>query len=1532
MADIEYSIKSTLPIEVHVGASEASATICWLGVVKDNTNCLKCDEEKIYCENVYIGANGCVEGESSERRIEGTLTWNNISIPYVIIQDPTICSTCGEESCDVELLNHWVSPYIITPTTTSTTLYWEYWFTDEFENDDCDIIREKVLSSTTITDLDDKDCDDPVRTVPIKITVPTTCEDKKFDINAEYFVQKPDVCCKLSGDCYEINEIVYSPTSVPSSGGMVDFSFDYKRIEIDENCEVKETYGTYFGKWNVPECKGDECCFTKAVESSFTWNDICGRGDVSGCSIVADKYDDGDLVYISSSGDDITFSSVALNDKNTIYLSILREKSFSADCEIHCDFDTVYCVDKSTVYTEYYDYDSGQWSGITSGITEDNEPISIINNYAYPYYGGRLRVSWKYYIITIYEDCSVGISKDNKYTDLLTIAENDNCKDHEDYCNTTLSMKQTSGKNGVVCADSGDTLTISVIGEIDAKCNLEIQGSNCVSYSGGDIIMKGTPSSGSKSTRSSSRGNTDNTSDNNNDSKECKKIVASPNCVGYDGGEIVIGPASTFKIPYIFKKGLCELPSNQLSAVISNLPEGILPDNICPSEDEEDKPKCNEFDVTFYQFEKDCNPDCVPCFYRYMIDDVASGGSAVTLVTRSDCELGIFAYGDGEKNSDGKFKNDCEDWVDAAINAGSVTFNISANTTSDGKTGPYRRGKVIFVHDNGCKEEIIINQDGTTSNEDYIPDPGYNCDMHLEFANGDSGCIGYGGGTITIEVVGGGDVQKYCIDYGGGTITISPPSCASVDTDKCVDYGGGTITIDPPPCATSTTVITFGVEDNVRIEGCDKKYKIGTYSYTGSKPNINSFYYHIDQGSWIDNFTFGEPNESTKTGDIYVKTKEPNPSTTASRTSTDCKVNYRNEETYKQFTVTQSPNPGNCNNDFQQLLDGFNDIIEEQRNSGHPTYRTVEEGTDLYDYLYEAYYDAVAEYESNNSSYFSQSTYEEVFKDGSNSQWGTNNQYETDGTAKKAMTSWLMAMQLSEIYPDYTNGTTNTQTKFFKAAYDLFEESGHGRTIPLYGKFTLKGDVNIARLAASAIYARHRRLKTFALMNAMRRSVGSSPITTDSFDLGQTTPLICDSHDANYNYDVNGIQLGYGINLFNILPASPGPFATNHAYCTDYSPIRHRHRPQEQREDLFNASTENYKFDEQVDNFVTTNYNLSNSTYFSRFVQAYADSSDEVYSMLGNKTYYEYRPNEINPRNHQPADFWPTRSTDKYFQGVFNSGVTKVDMSYSVTYPSSTLSTPQYTEIGAFFISVIRMAADGRSPILIPSWGRLRPGQGKEDALFDNQFDWNTWQFIPNTVYPWGTARYECGTDTRSRVLTNINNCHNCNYSTDSGYNLNTHENSTLDKMVGAGTRTNNAGITYCDVIGCGEFKNGDPYVGDQNWLGVGDKHYCCTHHASTYPSGHSSESWVFAILLMLMLPKDRIYDIYKAAYSFTVSRTIMRAHWNSDIIYGRLIATMIAPIVNSFGDTLIDTVDGKSYNVMYEEARELIRNLPQVN
>lgn len=1455
MADIEYSIKSTLPIEVHVGASEASATICWLGAVKDNTNCLKCDEEKIYCENVYIGANDCTNGESSARTISAdsattTIFWHDIPIPYEIIQSAATCSSCGEVECTVDVLNHWVSPYIVEPCASSTTLYWEYWITKE---DECDIFREKVLSSTTL-ELGNSACIDcheenRTQTGDFNFELDTESCHLETKIPYEYYIQKPDVCCDLSGDCYEINEIVYNPTSVSSEGGLVDFSFDYKRIEIDEKCETKETYGTYFGKWQVPPCKGDDCCYAKTIQSAFTWFDICGRGDVSACTISSNtEYDDGDIVFIPNTveGDTpIKFSHEVLNDKNTIYLSILRDRSVSADCDVHCDFDTLYCVDKSSIKMEYYDYDSGKWSG----FTEDE--------YIFPYYGGRLKVSWNYYIITVYDDCKVGISSGNPYTDLLTVLEYDDCKDHEDVTTFRVDI------DGTPCT-TGGTASVSPQG----ICATE----------------------GTKSTRNLSRGD----NEDSGEGEECKITVTSVTACT-SGGSVTIKPLENIvenKEEYKFKKGLCDLLPSQLEHVKRNLPPSLQ--YVCDEEE-----KCNEFTVTYYQFKKDCNPDCVPCFPQYMIDEVFSGGSAVTLTCREGCDLTIKAYGDGEKIND-TFKNDCSGWVTVNINKPDVTFTIAQND------GPYRRGKVIFLHDDKCEEEIVINQYGPIDEfEEYVPDPGYDCDLVI---NDITICSSGGTGTITPD----GGESKTC----ELTLTLSKNElCADEEGDSLKITVGGSETCDD-------TKITFTLT-NSTVSGCAGKRLIGYYKYNCSNFNQNLLKYNIDDSDW----TMVLDAPTNKKGNVYVVTKD-NPSMTELNT-VGFYLDYDGNDFTGWITIKQSPRTSDCGDygeDFEALLDEFNGVLR----SNNLT--EVEHGTDLYTYLGESYQTAEKAYNGESDSYslfrlFYENTYDKVFDDnntafdiyfvnGHKSQWGTDNTYE-DGTVLSATTAWLMAMQLSEIYNN-TGTSTNYQTELFKKAYQI----GGGRYVPIYGKFntstrqyngyTVKGDVNIGRLAASAIYAIIRSEYSFADIDGFRNEVGMSAIdrstswTDLSVDINTNCTNIWDSTNV----------IGYSVNLSEIFPSAAGPFATNYYFDDSYycSTAPTRNYPQEQIRDvsadeLFVPESKNYIFDEIVDAYVTTKYNLDISDVnIARTVQAIADAEDDVIHMLANKTYYKYTLN--NPKGHfspgSPSDYNGT------FDGVFSKSVIGKDLSSKIAVDMLT-----ETELTQFFGGVAYMGSKERNSILHVQWGRRRPGQGERDYIII------TGQTGDNARYngqKWGTPRYVEGNNDTEISTNLLNNCYTCirDYT-----KVNWLNDATISNMNGAGTKQGGPNSYYCDMIGNGTYIGSDPYYGDPDY-GSGDAYinYCAPLHAHTYPSGHSAEAWETALFLMMMLP-GKWYEIYKAAYKFSISRTIVRAHWNSDTIYGRLAATAIAPIINAFRFSR----DGHDFRAMFERTKLEVRN-----
>lgn len=85
--------------------------------------------------------------------------------------------------------------------------------------------------------------------------------------------------------------------------------------------------------------------------------------------------------------------------------------------------------------------------------------------------------------------------------------------------------------------------------------------------------------------------------------------------------------------------------------------------------------------------------------------------------------------------------------------------------------------------------------------------------------------------------------------------------------------------------------------------------------------------------------------------------------------------------------------------------------------------------------------------------------------------------------------------------------------------------------------------------------------------------------------------------------------------------------------------------------------------------------------------------------------------------------------------------------------------------------------------------------------------------------------------------------------------------------------------------------------------------------YASSYPSGHSSGIWSVAMTLIELLPQKADL-IMRAANDFALSRVVSRYHWNSDVIQGKVIGSVINPVSHATAD----------YSILLEEARKELR------
>ena len=368
--------------------------------------------------------------------------------------------------------------------------------------------------------------------------------------------------------------------------------------------------------------------------------------------------------------------------------------------------------------------------------------------------------------------------------------------------------------------------------------------------------------------------------------------------------------------------------------------------------------------------------------------------------------------------------------------------------------------------------------------------------------------------------------------------------------------------------------------------------------------------------------------------------------------------------------------------DFDSLLSNFQSILPNQVTQNSATYR----------YLYAAYTTAEREWTSNVIGLYSSSNFDEVYN-----YRGSNTEYETQ--SHTALHAWLMAMCLAEIVPN-SGGTDNRQSQLFKKAYDLPGGSNGGRSIPLYGNFTVKGDPMVSRLVAGAVYAYNRNRYSFSDIDTMRTELGGRPI-----DITTTWSEIGNSYLMGYT-GVNNI--GYNFASNTIFPAAPGPYSSNYSRTETKHPS-----DQGQASDLFYPSegnqnwySRNYKIDVAVDNEVTSHYRLdADDSYLERTVQAVADDSEGSYHRVGEKTYYTCgSPVSGKGLRDSFVPATPTTSGAKYFDGVFSSSVTGIDVSSEVKDSSGNATTLK------LFLDMLRRAGGcARKQLYDSQLGRRRP-------------------------------------------------------------------------------------------------------------------------------------------------------------------------------------------------------------------------------
>lgn len=556
-------------------------------------------------------------------------------------------------------------------------------------------------------------------------------------------------------------------------------------------------------------------------------------------------------------------------------------------------------------------------------------------------------------------------------------------------------------------------------------------------------------------------------------------------------------------------------------------------------------------------------------------------------------------------------------------------------------------------------------------------------------------------------------------------------------------------------------------------------------------------------------------------------------------------------------TITAQVEPGptppdyptiDYTNKFSELITAFNNTT--------PVNGAITTNGAVYNYLKSYYDEAYDQWTDSSSFLFKASTYPEI--EGYTNIEGvrrTNKQsYEL---AYDAMTSWLMAMCLSELIPT-SGSTSNNQTILFSTAWNY---KGNGNSIPLYNDYDIHCDPMIARLAAAAVYAMVHDTDTVKnSIPSVRATLGGNTINGSSWDdLGYFNGT---DNDNAYKPMTN---TGYIVNTYSFLSGSFGPFLSDTPSNWPFN------QPSSQYYGSGNTDAwkdYNYRVDVAIDQIISQNYipyTSVNGQYTfktpttaaekeinQRLVEAGAIPWSYDFNYFGKKrvkfdkaVYYTYDAiaNDYN-KNISLLRFKETSDTITNTNNVYDvagpfsslqnlmfTGGSTSTYSFNTGSETVSQSATVYTKTSYMtFLHTIMAIADNCRLPSHSNYRRKRPVGGAGSSILRT-----TYQQDPR-------SGFECGS---LIALT-----------------------SGEDGGVSAMTK-----ISQCD------------------WPGD-DK-------GKAYPSGHSAQVWTLAMYLGQMNPIN-LETYMQGAYRFSVNRTIGKFHWNSDCIYGRLYGTMILPIINA--------------------------------
>ena len=445
MATYKYSIvgpgsSSSDPVVVRYGCGATTVLVCWTGRLSTNGKCgedMYFDEE--YCDSVSVVSS------------TGTISWNGLYVHYKLIDTcaPEPHYTC-ESGCIDTTLTAYASPMYISDSG-NTSIYYD------------SVVKcygrvSGVIPKSGITFGGKEETEVPFAT-------PYGCGGKVVVYKAEEGECTPGCKADLS---VSVNR-EYVPASGTSISGS-EITFRYKKVTTDDECNKRTTDGIFIYDdtliVNVSGCtsgasgSGNEyqCCHDHYVNMDIPVSGLSKY--LSGCTV----YYDGKAIENISAG--------------TIPYSILQKAKTSGECSGVCEEKTTYCVDSGSVKVCYEDgYMTNKWlcSGdTTSGCDCTSLSISGFNgNYAVPYTGGRIKVSWNYSASTLSPSCSQ-YSTSGTWEEIILVG---GCDERPTSCNTEYNKIIYHDEQGHSVETTYDDKTYSGCKECDAECCYNYDGS-----------------------------------------------------------------------------------------------------------------------------------------------------------------------------------------------------------------------------------------------------------------------------------------------------------------------------------------------------------------------------------------------------------------------------------------------------------------------------------------------------------------------------------------------------------------------------------------------------------------------------------------------------------------------------------------------------------------------------------------------------------------------------------------------------------------------------------------------------------------------------------------------------------------------------------------------------------------------------------------------------------------------------------------------------------------------------------------------